>query len=325
MASTKIHCDILDIFGVDWSRIQPEQIDCVIQTVNSLELLGDENDLYGFVGTTYIKEVVAGFFIIQFPAQFISYNRDKTASREVTKPAERVFFTLLPRYGKILIQNRRFEILPIAMDAVYSRIQIALTQVLVHCRIGPVVSLSPTTSIVGRNELIQYYKASRRVKRIRVENPNANRIPKGLEYYNPQRDRNEIIRDSRSHDYPRLKSVDIRAKENEDLRNTHIGKDLVYAVTDSDGFLMVFEDEKERTKYVRRTNKKTDLEFSIDVDTDQLSQQTILQVIDILNREVALEMNAGEGEPELLSSSNYQIQMNFGDDLQDEDIEGDNE
>jgi hypothetical protein len=126
MATTKVYCDILDIFGINWSGIHPQQIDCIIQTVNSLELLGGEDKLFGFVGTAYLNDVIAGFFMIQFPTEILSYSIDKTANRETTKPAERVFFTLLPKYGKILIQNRRFEILPISMDAVYRSIYLAL-------------------------------------------------------------------------------------------------------------------------------------------------------------------------------------------------------
>jgi len=326
MATTKIHCDILDISGVDWGNISSEQINCIIETVNSLELLGNENDLYGFVGTTYLKDVIAGYFMIQFPAEFLSYTLDKTANRETTKPAERVFFTLLPTYGKILLQNRHFEILPIAMDAVYRRLQDALSKVFRECKVGVVISLSPVTSFVGREELVELYKSSKRVNRIKVQNPNVKTIPEGLEYYNPLRDRNAIIRDSRSYDYPKLKSLDIRAKDDEDLRKTHLGKDLIYTVTDSDPFVMEFEDQKERSRVVRRVARRTPLEFRIDVSTDQLSQQTLMQVIEILQKEVALDINLTEDDDVSAQiSSDQQMTMSFLDDFEDEDTEGDDE
>ena len=294
MGTTKIHCDILDIFGMDWSQVTLEQRECIIHGVHNLELQGDENDLYGFVGTVDLDGVVGGFFMVQFPTELLSYDLDKTANRETTKPAERVFFVLLPKYGKILLQIRHFEILPIDMDAVCSRLQSTIAKVLKQCKVGPVVSLSPTTSLVGRAEVIEYYKSSRKVHRLKVQNPNPKQIPEGIAYYNPQRERNEIIRDSRLHDYPKLKSVDIAAKEGNDLRETHLGKDLVYAVTETDPFIMEFEDKEQRRRILRRNLKKTPLEFRVDVDSDQLSCDTLRQVLEILDKEVSLDITVGE-------------------------------
>jgi hypothetical protein len=315
----------LDISGVEWSNVSPEQIDCILRTVNSLELIGDENDLYGFVGTTYLKDVVGGFFMIQFPTELLSYTLDKVANRETTKPAERVFFALLPKYGKILLQNRHFEVLPISMDAVHRRLQDALSRVLKGCKVGIVISLSPTTSLIGKTQLLEFYRGSRRVSRIKVHNPNVKTIPKDLDYYNPRRERNEIIRDSRTIDYPKLKSLDIKAKDYEDLRDTHLGKDLIYTVTDSDPFIMEFDDQKEKRRIVRRTAKRTPLEFHIDVSTDQVSQQTLMQVIEILEREAALDISVIERALDSKVSSDQQMRMSFFDDFEDEEIEDDDE
>ena len=325
MATSKIHCDILDISGVDWGGVSSEQIECIIQTVNSLELLGDENDLYGFVGTTYFKDIIGGFFMVQFPTELLSYSLDKVANRETTNPAERVCFTLLPKYGKILLQNRRFEVLPINMDAVYRRLQDALSRVMKECNIGVVLSLSPATSFVGKRELIEFYQKSKRVSRIKVQNPNVKSIPEGLEYYNPLRDRNAIIRDSRLHDYPKLNLVDIKAKEGEDLRTTHLGKDLIHTVTDSDPFVMEFDDQKEKRRIVRRTAKRTPLEFWLDISTDQVSQQTLMQVIEILEREAALDITIAENVIDNEISSDSQSQMSFFDDIDDENIDNEDE
>ena len=89
----------------------------------------------------------------------------------------------------------------------------------------------------------------------------------------------------------RVKSIDITAKDRVDLRDTHFGKDLIYTVSDNEPFMMEIEDREECRRTIRRTNKRTPLEFHIDIDTDQLSEKALDQVIDILEKEVSLDIS----------------------------------
>jgi hypothetical protein len=180
----KIHCNLLDIYGFNWMNIASEQINCIIQSIHSAQLIETANELYGFVGTADAGEVIGGYFIVQFPTELLSFTRDKTALIETTTPAETVLFVLFPRVGRILLQNRHFQILPLNMEIVLERFRDALAQVLRLCNVGPVVSLSPTPITVGKDELIQAFESSARVTRLSVNDPDATQIPENFTYYN---------------------------------------------------------------------------------------------------------------------------------------------
>jgi len=285
----KIHCDLLDIDGINWQNIKQEQIDCIISSIHSQELIEVNDELHGFVGTTDYQDAVGGYFIIQFPTEFLSYEKDKTTNLETITPVERVFFVLLIRSGRLLLQHRNFKILKIDMEAATTRVKTALSRVLINCKIGSVVSLSPAIIHVKRSELIEYYHSSKRVRRLKVNNPNPQQIPNDINYYNPQRDRNEILLDSRKNDYPKTKIIDIHAQDNADLRDTHLGKDLIYTVTESDPFIMEIDDSKGRPKVIRRTEKRSKLEFNLDTEKIELSKEALMRVLDILFKESLFE------------------------------------
>ena len=293
--SEKIHCDLLDIYGVNWSNLSTDKIKCIISEIHSMELLGSRDELYGFVGTTDVHDIIGGFFMIQFPTEFLTYDRRKTAKRNQTTPAERVFFVLLPQLGRILLQNRRFQILPIKMETVHSRLKIALNEVFKSCNAGSVISISPTSIQVSQEQLIEAYRSSSRVSRIKVKNPDARRIPEDFVYYNPQRERNLIIRDSRLHDYPKLEGIDVAAKKDADLRETHLGMDLVYTVRGDSNFLMTYWDNNGDYRVLRKLEKPK-YEFYADIESETLSIETLQNVIERLEQEAALGIPSRIGQ-----------------------------
>jgi len=306
----KIHCDLLDIFGLDWSQVTPEQVNCTIQAIHNLELIRASDELYGFVGTVDIEDVIGGYFVVQFPTDLLSFSPDKTALTETTNPAETTLFVLFPRVGRLLLQSRHFQILPVTKDFVQDRLKEALAQALRICGVGPVVSLLPTPITVGRTELVEAFDASVRVTRLSVTDPDATQIPEDFPYYNPERDRNAIIRDSRLHDYPELSKVDLTSKQQSDLRKTHLGSDLVHATTDKSRFTMVYIDQHNNTKILRR-QRKAKFEFHVDIDGKKLSKEALLQVLAIVSQEASIDIP-------VRSPSDYGPQLGLFDDIEDE-------
>lgn len=292
----KIHCDLLDIYGVDWTGIGGDQIDCIISRIHEMDLMGGADDLFGFVGTTDIDSVVGGFFVIQFPTEFLSYGRNRTAKKKRTTPAERVFFVLLLRDGRVLLQNRRFQILPIDMEAVHTRFKQTLATVLTSCKVGNLVSLTPTCVKVTKSDLMDAYQSSNRVSRLQVNNPDPKQIPEEFVYHNPERYRNKILRDSRLHDYPRLSGIRLAARKDADLRETHLGQDLVHATTDDAAFLMEFDDQNDRHRRLRQL-KKLKIEFYVDIDDETVSMETLQRVVEILGQEAALGIGRPSSSP----------------------------
>jgi hypothetical protein len=292
----KIHCDLLDITGIDWDGVTEDHVSCIIRAIHEMELMDERGELFGFVGTADIDSVVGGFFVVQFPTEFLSYDRDRTAQRQRTTPAERVFFLVLLKAGRVLLQNRRFQVLPIDMSIVQRRLTESLRHVLQRCGIGPLVSLVETRIRVSRDRLIETYRSSNRVTRLQVHNPNPGLIPEDFVYYNPQRQRNRILRDSRLHDYPKLREIDLAAKRHEDLRDTHLGQDLVHATPERARFILEFEDEESRHRVLRRLVRPK-FEFHIDMDSEKVSEEDLLRVIRKLQQEAALDIDSFSDEP----------------------------
>lgn len=280
----KIHCDLLDIHGPKWSQISKEKVRCVIDGIHDQKLLGNDEELYGFVGTIDHEQTIGGYFVIQYPTQLLTFKPDKTPLENTTTPAETILFVLFPEEGRILLQIRRFQILPINMEVVRIKLIDALTRILKRCDIGYVLSLDPTKITITREELIREFKKGYKVTYLSVSDPQAERIPEDITYYNPQRERNKIIRDSRLHDYHHFKRVDLTARAQSDLRNTHFGKDLVYSVSDDGPFQMKYQDEHGETKKIVR-QKNAKYEFYLDIDEKQLTKESLLKVHEIVNQD----------------------------------------
>jgi hypothetical protein len=284
----KIHCDLLEIIGPDWASMNATRVQCVIDRVRNMELLGEDGEMYGFVGAANVDNVVGGFFAIQFPAEFIKYDRHKELSLDRGNPFERLFFILFPS-GKLLMQNRRFRVIPIDMSAAISRFQKALSVVLQECNIGFVLNFAIPSVTISRSELIEMYHKSSRVERLSVINPDGEQIPEDITYYNPERQRNKIVRGSHVHDSSRLKKLDMEAQEGIDLRETHLGKGFIYAVKENEPFLMVaIINNQER--HIRPTGQ-TKFELNIDMDANTLDPERLKEVVAILRRDSGIDLD----------------------------------
>jgi len=302
MAQSKIHCDLLRINGVEFADTTADQVQCIIAAVQQRELFGSEDNLYGFVGTAEFGDVVGGFFIVQFPTEFIHYDKTKKAASQPSAPRERVLFVLFPQSGLLLVQNKHFSILPLDMEAVRDRMTASIAEIFRGCGVGPVVSITPTYVEVCYRQLLQQYQASRRVNKLRISNPDPSRIPRDITYYNPEISRNEILRDSRLHDYPQLSSLEISSKRGRDLRETHIGKDLVFTAGEDNSFMMEYEDDEGERRILRRTQKKTKFEFYVDVEGETLTERSLQDILQVLARETSLDLRIPvetEDDPQL--------------------------
>lgn len=285
----KIHCDLLEIIGPDWTSMNQTKTQCVIDQIKNMELLGEDGEMYGFVGAANSGNVVGGFFVIQFPAEFIEYDRRKERSLDRRNPFERIFFVFFPTSGKLLIQNHRFRVIPIHMNTAINRFQKALSATLQQCSIGFVLNFATPSVAISRSELIEIYNKSSRVERLSVTNPDGEQIPEDITYYNPERQRNNILRGSHIHDSPRLKKLDIEAKEGIDLRETHLGKGFIYSVKENEPFLMVaIIDGQERHI---RPKGQTKFELTIDMEANLLAPERLEEVVTILRRDSGIDLD----------------------------------
>lgn len=286
MTTSKIHCDFFEIYNIDWANLSPHKVSQLIEIIENMELLGTAPHLFGFVSTKRLGDVIGGFFAIQYEDSRIYYARDKQYKIEQDEPYERILFVLFARTGKLLLQNRKLGSSNLKMPAIRDRFKEALNQAFSRAQIGFTLGFYPPTTIIDKERFAEEFALSTRVINLIVENPDPNKIPEGFVYYNPQRERNEIIALSHKNDYSNYKKIDLEATSTGNIKNTHMGKDLIKAGIPR--FMRYFVEQTER---ILRHRPLTKLEMHTDVGTIEFTLDQLSAIIDSLRREYAYEID----------------------------------
>ncbi|WP_420628773.1 hypothetical protein [Candidatus Leptofilum sp.] len=281
----KIHCDLLEIYGPDWVNIQPSQIECLVRNIHQMdELLGTEPELYGFVGTQRIGSIIGGYFAIQYEEDEWHYDKKKRLDIRRSTPFARLFFIVFANSGKLLLQNTKFVNNPALNMTIASRLfRNALDAVLAKCNLRTTIDLYNAPSKYEHSDFLNAFRDSSRVIKLRVTNLNADHVPTNLDYYNPQREKNSIIRESHKHDYSHLKKVDLEADSDGDLRETHLAKDLIHA-SQPQSMTYVIDLEE----YIMRREITHKFEFYVDMNAKVLPERELEEIINKLRKEQAI-------------------------------------
>jgi hypothetical protein len=275
----------LEIYGPDWLQLTDGQVECLVKTIHTTELFGESPDMYGFVGTQRIDHIVGGYLALQYEKDDIYYNKRKELSTEHTTPFERVFFMFFAKTGKILFQNTKFVGLPLNMHMALTRLRYALDQVLAKCGMSKIVDIYTAPDTTPEQDFAAEFERSSRVVRLVVTNIVPGKVPEDFVYYNPQRDRNAIIRQSHQHDYTHLKKVDLEAKSDGDLKQTHL-RDLIPAARLDTMVYYVGEEE-----FIMRREAPSKFEFSVDMEAEQLPKAQMQDIVEMLRRERGVYIN----------------------------------
>ena len=307
----KIHCDLMEVYGPDWATLNVEQIDCLANTIHSnQQLFGNEPELYGFVGTRRMENIVGGYFVIQYYDEEYHYTKNKEFNIKTSHPFAKIFFTFFAKSGKLLLQNTKFVGIPLSMYIAQTKFRSALDQVFESCGVRRTFNIAVAPDETEEADFMQEYERSTRVIRLEVEYPTSDGIPDDFVYYNPQIERNNIIRNSHRHDYPHLKKVDLEATDGGDLKQTHL-RDLIYA-----GKLQEMHYYVGLDSFTLRKDVKRKFEFHIDMDSEQLSEEHLQAVVEMLRRErtVFLETPTPTSNSSDNQQSNQQMSL-FGDQI----------
>ncbi len=285
MAGTKIHCDLWEIFGPDWANLPDEQIEALANAVNTMELLGDEPNRRGFVGTRRNNTMVGGYFAVQHVEQELHYIDRDQLERKDTQPFQRLFFVFIPRTGKLLLQNPKFVNISLKIEKCRALFREALDIEFGRVGVGKLIDFTAPPKETPPQDFILEFEQSDRVIRLQADYPDPNRIPEEFVYYNPQVERNMIIRASHQNDYKNFKRVDIEATPSGDLRQTHIAKDLVKA-----GIVQLLAYIRNNVEKTLRRETRRNFEFRVDMDADYLPVEDLEAVIELLRKEGAIDI-----------------------------------
>jgi hypothetical protein len=280
----KIHCDLLELYGPNWAELGIEKSVCFAESIHSApQMFGSEPHLFGFVGTRLIgSDIVGGYFAIQYENEEFNYTRNKKLSIETHAPFERLFFIVFARTGKVLLQNTKFSGIPLNMPKATGLFKQAIDHILLSCQITKTYNIDLAPDETTDADFVKEFEKSSRVVKVEIKYPDGESIPEDFVYYNPQKDRNSIIRDSHIHDYPKLKRIDLEATEDGDIKNTHL-RDLIYVGRPQ--LMRYFIDFEEFT--LRKTAKRK-FEIHVDMEAEQIPEEHVVSTIEMLRRERAV-------------------------------------
>jgi hypothetical protein len=287
----KIHCDLLELFGPNWKEFTSDNINRIAGKIHKQsQLFGEEPNLYGFVGTRRDNNIVGGYFAIQYSEEEFHYDKHKNLSKIQNHPFVRMLFVLFISSGKVLLQNTKFSRMDLTMPMALNLFKEALNSILIDCKLYPVTNIELAPEEVTKEDFITAFQKSDRVTKLIVFYPDGTNIPIDYIYYNPQKERNEIIRDSHTHDYANLKKVDLEASELGDVKKTHL-RDIILAGKPQIMNYFINMESFTLRQYVRRK-----YEFYIDKESDQISEQELSSLIEMLRKERAVYLDTPTNE-----------------------------
>lgn len=292
--SEKIHCDLLALYGPNWEELDREKILRFAEGVHTLpRLFGTEPEYYGFVGTRRISDdIVAGYFAIQYTTDEFLYNRNKKLSIETHVPFARLFFILFARTGKVLLQNSKFSGISLTMPRALGLFKLSIDHILITNGITKTFNIDLAPDEATDADFVQEFERSTRVIKLEIRYPNGEQIPEEFVYYNPQKERNSIIRGSHMHDYPNLKKVDLEATDDGDLKKTHM-RDLIYVGRPQ--LMRYFVDIEE---FTLRKSTRRKFEMYVDMDAEIVPEEYVNTAIAMLRRERAVDIPTPLPSPE---------------------------
>jgi hypothetical protein len=291
----KVHCDLLALYGPDWENVPREKVLSFAEQVHGYpSLFGTEPELYGFVGTRRINEdVVAGYFAMQYSTEEFLYSRTKELNTQTRVPFARLFFVLFARTGKVLLQNSKFSGIPLSMTRALRLFKLSIDHILMSSGITKTFSIDFVPDEETNENFIREFERSTRVIKLEIRYPIGEQIPEDFVYYNPQKDRNSIIRKSHIHDYQHFKKVDIDATNDGDIKETHM-RDLIYAGRPQ--FMRYFVDLEE---FTLRKSTLRKFHTYVDMDAEIVPEEHALAAIEMLRRERAVDIPTPLPSPEI--------------------------
>ena len=283
----KVYCDLLALYGPDWKDLPKEKVFHFAEGVHTYpNLFGQEPELYGFVGTRRItEEIVAGYFAIQYETEELLYKRNKKLNTETRAPFARLFFVLFASTGKVLLQNSKFSGIPLTMHRALNFFKLSIDYFLTTSEITKTFNIDLVPYEASDADFVREFETSTRVIKLEIRRPKGDQIPEDFVYYNPQVERNRIIRGSHIHDYPNFKKVDLEATDDGDIKKTHM-RDLIYAGGHPE-FMRYYVGIEER---ILRKSTLRKFHLYVDMDAETVPEEHALQAVEMLRRERAVEI-----------------------------------
>jgi hypothetical protein len=263
--SEEIHCEVLRITWPDWSSVSDELKEGIWQVLSQRVEDGEAPNRRGFVGTTRFEDIIAGFFAHEGRRLGVQYDEDWNKEDREAAEFEHLFFALVLSQGQVILQRKRIGREFVTINMPTMRREFFNLLGVVFQRAG-----FPSDRIVRepfheerqKDYLIRIFNTYPSTL-VRVSNLLGRKVPEDVRLFNPDIDKDLILKQVLNGDYQHMNELEAKAGEME-------GSDLRGAA--SIRAAMLAGDPREVRAIVEaqeRTFRKTQHErFTMQLDTE---------------------------------------------------------
>ena len=292
-------CQHEEIVGPGWP-LSSDLVRSFFERLATSSWLGEAPGRFGFVDPELWDGTVAmGYFAVEKPLQIVTYDNSKERTEHEEESFEHVWFALFLDDGRLLSQRRKFIHKALNSNKVLELMKQSIARELVALDL-PVLQIRPVEKVVEKSEFLTQFERGG-VKEVRIDQLTDSRVPATTKLFNPDVDRDAILKETINHDNHHVREIAAKASEQGDLSATRFFKGEMAAGQPS---LMVREEDHEVITLHRTTPDR--LQFGVHMSETRViptDEEKALIVGTVKGRRIKRRKStAGEGQTELFQS-----------------------
>jgi len=275
MSREEVWCSLRYVFSesLDWNKLGTDSgfKDRMYELIKQMGIRGERPNRCGFTHASRVDDAVGGLFVVETDIELLDYKQREGFFTKDDSSLEHVFFVLFLNTGEILLQNKRFQHIASlrmekVLDVLRRTLQELLSQLLERFTL---VSLEDYLESIPKAEFLRVFQ-EHPILKLEVETPPGSLIPETIEYYNPQRERNPILRQSQQHDIEISSRIQLEAPEDKSVSNMHFAQGAIEG-----GNPTYMKARIEGEPKVLRAQKKKDFRLRLDISSDGVEKTEI--------------------------------------------------
>lgn len=302
MANNKgsMTCQYDEIVGPVWPA-ESTLVSSLFEKMASSTWSGEAPERHGFVDPELWNDsVIMGSFAIEKPLRIVTYDNSKERTEHEEESFEHAWFALFLDLGRLLAQRRKFIHKELNTNGVLDLLRTSIASELVSLGL-PVLQFRPVEKLVEKDEFLEEF-ARGRIRELRIDHLANRSVPPTTRLFNPDLDRDAILRETINHDNRHLWEIRAKAADDGDLSQARFLKGEIAAGEPSH---LVREEDNEIITLQRTTPDR--LQFGVHtadtrvVPTDEEKDQIVATVRG--RRIKHKRTHAGAGQASLFSSN----------------------
>ena len=222
---SEIPFKLKEMVGFDWDSLNDTQKEDIVKHIFEFPLLGNVSNRFGFVKCERITENrIYGYFTQELKEEKHRYDNQKKEEKYVDEPFEDFFFILLFDAGLCLLQSRKIK--NISMLTIEERFTEALKKIFKELGIN-FYYLEDCSLKIGKDEFIRIFNTEN-ILSLRVNSLKGRTIPEEFKIFNPEIEKDRIIRAYHNDDFRHLDEISGSANHGGGLQESKFSKIILH-------------------------------------------------------------------------------------------------